>query len=88
MHFVKHAEHAGDHRLFLTFETGETRLVNLAPHLDGEVFEPLKNVDYFRRFRVDPDLDTVVWPNDADFSPDFLFDISQPVSDANAAADR
>jgi hypothetical protein len=74
--------------LFLTFETDETRLVNLAPHLDGEVFEPLKNVEYFRRFRVDPDLDTVVWPNGADFSPDFLFDISQPVSDANAAADR
>jgi hypothetical protein len=35
----------------------------------------------------DEDLDTVVWENGADFSPDFLFEIGLPVSEATRAAD-
>jgi len=35
-------------------------------------------VSYFRRVRVNRDLDTVVWPNEADFSPDFLYEIGVP----------
>jgi hypothetical protein len=40
----------------------------------GPIFEPLKNVKLFRQFRIDPDLHTLVWPNEADFSPEFLHD--------------
>lgn len=43
-----------------------------APELYGEVFEPLKDFAYFRTFRVHPELRTVVWPNGADFAPEFL----------------
>jgi hypothetical protein len=68
--------------------SGDERLVDLKPHLSGEVFEPLKDLTYFGRFRVNEDLDTVVWENDADFSPDFLYEIGQPVSEATRAADR
>ncbi len=88
MHFVKKATHAGEYRLFVTFEDGNERLVDIEPHLSGEVFEPLKDPAYFRRFRVNEDLDTVVWENGADFSPDFLYEIGQPVSEATGAADR
>jgi hypothetical protein len=38
------------------------------------VFEPLKDVEYFKRFKVAPDLGTLVWPNGADFAPEFLHD--------------
>lgn len=88
MHFVKKAAPAGEYRLFITFEDGNERLVDLKPHLSGEVFEPLKDLAYFGRFRVNEDLDTVVWENGADFSPDFLYEIGQPVSEATRAADR
>ena len=88
MHFVRKATHAGEYRLFITFEDGDERLVDLKPHLSGEVFEPLKDEAYFRRFRVNEDLDTVAWENGADFSPDFLYEIGQPVSEATRAADR
>ena len=88
MHFVKKAEYAGEHRLLLTFEDGGERLVGLEPHLDGPIFEPLKDPAYFKNFRVNEDLDTVVWENGADFSPDFLYEIGQPVSEATRAADR
>ena len=78
MHFVKKARYVSGYKLILTFEDGSVRLVDLADYLDGEVFEPLKDVSYFRRVRVNRDLDTVVWPNEADFSPDFLYEIGVP----------
>jgi hypothetical protein len=88
MHFVRKAVHAGEYRVLLTFEGDDERLVDLKPHLDGPIFEPLKDLAYFRNFRVNEDLDTIVWENGADFSPDFLYEIGQPVSEANRAADR
>jgi hypothetical protein len=88
MHFVRKAAYAGGHRLLLTFEDGDERLVDLGPHLDGQIFEPLKDLAYFRGFRVNEDLETVVWENGADFSPDFLHEIGRPVSEATRAADR
>ncbi|MEZ5140191.1 MAG: DUF2442 domain-containing protein [Acidimicrobiales bacterium] len=36
------------------------------------MFEPLRNVDFFARVAVDPDLGTIVWPNGADSAPDAL----------------
>jgi hypothetical protein len=88
MHFVRGAEYAGEYRLLVVFENGDERLVDLKPHLDGPIFEPLKDPAYFRAFRVNEDIDTVVWENGADFSPDFLYEIGQPVSEATRAADR
>jgi hypothetical protein len=79
MRKVRKVEPLTDFRLCLTFEDGRARVVDLAPHLDGEVFEPLRNKEYFRTVRVDADLDTIVWDNGADVSPDFLFEIGQDV---------
>jgi hypothetical protein len=81
MHYVTGAEYAGEYKLLIRFEDGQTRLVDLWPHLDGPVFEPLKNLSYFRSFRFNPDIDTVVWPNNADFSPDFLYAIGVPAAE-------
>ncbi|MBI2841814.1 MAG: DUF2442 domain-containing protein [Armatimonadetes bacterium] len=86
MHFVKRAVYVSDYKLLVTFENGETRLVDLGPHLDGEIFEPLKDTDYFKRFRVDADIDTIVWENGADMSPDFLYEIGKPTAKSTSAA--
>ena len=87
MHFVTDASYVSDHKITIRFEDGSWRLVDLAPHLDGPVFEPLKDVSYFRRFTVNHDIDTVVWPNGADFSPDFLYEIGEQVSEPALPAD-
>ena len=86
MHFVREVKHAGGYKLLLRFEDGTVRRVDLERHLDGEIFEPLKDQRYFRTVRVDPDLDTIVWDNGADFSPDFLYEISEAVDEAELAA--
>lgn len=81
MHFVKNASYVSDYKLLLTFEDGSVRLVDLKSHLDGEIFEPLRDIDYFKTVRVNPDLDTIVWDNGADMSPDFLYEIGTPVTE-------
>jgi hypothetical protein len=75
MHFVKEAEYLSGFKLLLVFEDGVKKIVDFHPYLEGEVFRPLKDISYFKEVRVNTDIDTVVWPNDADFSPDFLYEV-------------
>ncbi len=77
MHFVKDVSYLTEYKLKLTFEDNIVRLVDLKPHLDGEIFEPLMNIDYFKNVRINSDIDTIVWSNEADFSPDFLYEIGE-----------
>ena len=64
----------------LTFETGETRVIDLEPLLRGPVFEPFVD-DYalFRQLRVDTEAGTIVWPNGADISPRTLYRRSRDI---------
>ena len=87
MHYVIDASYAGEYRLKIRFENEEVRVVDLSSHLDGPVFEPLKDLSYFKQFKVNHDIDTVVWPNHADFSPDFLYEIGERVSEPRHPAD-
>jgi len=81
MHYVTKASYVGDYRLSIEFENQEVRVVDLEPHLDGPVFEPLRELEFLKKFSVNQDIDTVVWPNDADFSPDFLYEIGVRISE-------
>ena len=62
----------GGTRLQLTFSNGERKQVDLAPLLEGPVFDPLHDPTYFARVVLDPVCGTVVWPNGADFAPEAL----------------
>jgi len=77
MHFVKSVSCLSDYKLHLTFEDGTACTVDLEPHLDGKIFEPLKDPDYFKTVGLNEELETIVWDNGADFSPDFLYEIGQ-----------
>ena len=41
---------------------------------DPFLLEPLKDLSRFTRFRVDPEMQTLVWENGADMAPEFLYD--------------
>lgn len=75
MHLVRNVSYVSEYKIMLTFEDGSVKLVDLEKHLEGEIFKPLKDLEYFRKLQLDQEIDTVVWENGADFSPDFLFDI-------------
>ncbi len=65
--------------LELTFLDGSRREIDLENELYGEIFEPLKDPSFFSQARVDKELGTVVWPNGADFSPEFLYNQAKSV---------
>ena len=46
--------------------------------------EPLKDVELFAQAAVDPELETVVWPNGADLAPEFLYQAVRQSSEATA----
>ena len=66
------ARYLSGHRVWLRFNDGAAGEVDLSGELVGPVFEPLKDVDTFRRFTLHRELHTLVWPNGADFAPEFL----------------
>ena len=68
-----------DFRLRLAFTDGVVREVDLSDDLWGQMAEPLKDPDYFRRVSVDTELGTVVWPNGYDLDPDVLHGDHEPV---------
>lgn len=59
--------------LEVTFDDGAVRQVDIEPVLWGEVFEPLRDPEFFAQVTVDPEIGTVVWPNGADLAPEFLY---------------
>jgi hypothetical protein len=71
LHITK-AEYRGDYRIWLRFNDGAEGVVDLKDELYGEMFEPLKDINKFKYFQVDPELETLVWENGADFAPEFL----------------
>ena len=81
MHFVKDVKYVSEYKLLLSFDDGSVKLVDLERELDGEIFEPLKDINYFKTVRVNTDLDTIVWENGADMSPDFLYEVGIPVAE-------
>ena len=44
------AEYGGEYRITITFNDGTRSTVDFRPWLQGPIFEPLQDTDYFRRF--------------------------------------
>jgi hypothetical protein len=63
-----------DYKLWLRFQDGVSGTVDLSAELWGPMFEPLKDKAMFSQATVDPELETVTWPNGADLSPEFLYE--------------
>lgn len=77
-----------EYKIKIRFEDGRGKLVDLLPSLDGPVFEPLKDIDFFRQMMVNRDIETIAWPNGADFSPDFLYEIGVEVDEREVSMVR
>lgn len=71
---VKEAKYLHDYVIWMRFNDGTEGEVDLEGELEGEVFGSLKDVKQFRRFRVDPEIETILWENGADLAPEFLYE--------------
>jgi hypothetical protein len=71
---VLEARYLRDHVVWVRCRDGSSGEADLSGVLRGPVFEPLHDVEYFRRFEIDPIFRTFTWPNGADVAPEFLHD--------------
>ncbi len=72
---VVRARYVEEFRIRLTFNDGIEASIDFRPWLSGPVFEPLKQLAYFRKFFVDGG--TVAWPNGADIAPETLYEAAK-----------
>jgi hypothetical protein len=68
------AKPVGGYKVSVRFEDGTAGEVDLSYLLEyGGVFELLRDPDFFRQLRADPQAGTIVWPNEADVAPETLY---------------
>jgi hypothetical protein len=82
---IREARVCGPHSLRLTLSDGTTKQVDVTPHLDGPIFEPLRNPAFFARVTLDATCGTVVWPNGADSAPEALQELKAETMSESAA---
>ncbi|MGI2903010.1 DUF2442 domain-containing protein [Tolypothrix sp. VBCCA 56010] len=65
-----------NYQLYLKFEDGEKGIVNVNQLIEFTgIFEPLKDLDYFRTVKLNPEWGTIHWENGADLDPDVLYSV-------------
>jgi hypothetical protein len=76
------AEYVRGYTIRVRFADGTNAEIDLESEIWGEVFEPLKDPEVFRRFRLDRELNTLTWPSGADLAPEFLYEKAAQRGDA------
>src|SRR5438552_13455013 len=71
---VRAFEIVSDYTLRIHFDDGAEQTIDFRPILAGELYAELRNLELFNQVRIDPEVQTLVWPNGADFDPVTLHD--------------
>lgn len=69
------AEYIDGYRVRLWFNNQEIKVVDLGSSLNGKIFEPLKNLDQFKQFKIK--YNTIEWENGADLAPEYLLELPE-----------
>ena len=59
--------------LRIIFEDNQERTINFEPVLYGHYYGPLRDLKLFEQVRLDSEVHTLTWPNEADFDPATLY---------------
>ena len=74
-----------EYTLRVEFDDGTAQTIDFAPVLHGYYFGPLRDLELFNQVRLDPEINTLVWPNGADFDPVTLYKWNEGEGDELAA---
>lgn len=61
MNDVVEVRYVRDYTVWVRFQDGTCGEVDISRSFGGPVFEPLKNVEFFRQVSVDLEIGTIVW---------------------------
>jgi hypothetical protein len=79
-------EPVAPYTLRVGFNDGTQQVIDFQPILAGQIYGPLRDLTLFNRVRLDPEVHTLVWPNDADFDPVTLHDWPKHLAGLKALA--
>ena len=68
--WVVNAKYVKDYTVWISFNDGAKGCIDLSSELEGEIFKPLKDISFFKDFKIQGH--TLAWDNGADFAPEFL----------------
>jgi hypothetical protein len=71
---VTKAQYQEEYKIWVEFNDGNSGVVDISDALWGTMFEPLKNLDRFKRFAISTTTHTLTWDNGADLAPEYLYD--------------
>jgi hypothetical protein len=57
------------------FDDNTKQTIDFRPVLAGELYSPLPNLELINQVRIDSEVETLVWPNGADFDPATLHEL-------------
>lgn len=85
---IQSFEITGPYTLRVRFDDNTEQAINFQPILTGELYGPLQDLSLFNQVRIDPEVQTLAWPNGADFDPATLHDWPEQVTYLTARARR
>jgi hypothetical protein len=65
-----------NYQLYLKFEDGKEGIIDVSQLIElTGVFQPLRDIEYFKTVKVNPEWGTIYWDNGADLDPDVLYSV-------------
>ena len=82
---VTKAEYVKEYSILLNFDNGEKGIVDLKSTIFNDhrkIFEPLRKIEFFKKFSLDSW--TIVWENQLDLAPEFLYELTKKEENTQA----
>lgn len=82
---VKQVNYLREYKLKILFSDGKIKIVDFQNWINegGFYFLPLRDVEFFKKVKMDESNYSICWPNDADVSPDVLYEMGTNLQDTN-----
>lgn len=83
IHLVKEIKNVSPYKVRLKFNTGEIKEVDLEEKLKewsktpGSTYKQLLEPDYFKRVKLNREIETIYWENGIDICPDVLYSLAK-----------
>ena len=74
IHDVVSARYLAGYKIEVVFDNGRSGVVDFSRYVErGGVFERFRDIEFFRKFRVNEELGVLTWESEVDIAPETLY---------------
>ncbi len=71
------ANYVNDYKIKVTFENGKSGTIDFLPYIrKSGIYSKLRDIDFFKRFRINDELGIITWENEIDIAPETLYSVA------------